>query len=77
MKLFFTLFLALPASALARIGDTEADHIQRYGQPVFQVEAIDGFPGVKGRTFRVSTITVPPTFWIRPASTNNTADPAA
>src|SRR5215207_8687781 len=46
MKLFFTLFLALPASVLARIGDTEADLIQRYGQPVSQVEAIDGFPGV-------------------------------
>ena len=58
MKLFLILFLALPASVLARIGDTEADLIQRYGQPVFQVEAIDGFPGVKGRTFRVSTITV-------------------
>jgi hypothetical protein len=58
MKLFFILFLALPASVLARIGDTEADLIQRYGEPVFQVEAIDGFPGVKGRTFKVSTITV-------------------
>lgn len=58
MKLFFTLFLALPASVLARIGDTEADLIQRYGEPVSQVEAVDGFPGVKGRTFKVSTITV-------------------
>ena len=51
MKLFFILFLALPASVLARIGDTEADLIQRYGEPVFQVEAIDGFTDVKGRTF--------------------------
>ena len=58
MNLFFILFLALPASVLARIGDTEADLIQRYGEPVYQVEAIDGFPGVKGRTFKVSTITV-------------------
>jgi hypothetical protein len=29
-----------------------------YGQPIAQVEAIDGFLGVKGRAFRVSTITV-------------------
>src|SRR5262245_7166084 len=34
MKLFFILFLALPASVLARIGDTEADLIQCYGEPV-------------------------------------------
>jgi hypothetical protein len=58
VKLLLIPFVALPTYVLARLGDTEADLIERYGQPVQRVETVDGFPGVKGRTFRVSLITV-------------------
>jgi hypothetical protein len=58
VKLPLIPFVALLTYVLARLGDTETDLIERYGQPVHRVETVDGLPGVKGRTFRVSPITV-------------------
>jgi len=45
MKVLLIPFMALPTYVLARLGDTEADLIERYGQPIHRVEAIDGLPG--------------------------------
>ena len=57
MKVLLAILL-FPACALARLGDSEAQLIARYGQPTKRETTVKNHPGVSGIYFQVSGVDV-------------------